>query len=65
VDRQASGLPLLVCPGCGYAWEPAGPEWTCEHLRALAEGCPECGSWLYVAELADPSHGHGPREVDG
>lgn len=46
---------VLICQGCRYAFEPAGSDWTPEYMRALAGGCPECGDWLYLGELADPS----------
>jgi hypothetical protein len=65
VDRQALAVRVLVCQGCGYAWEPAGPGWTAEHLHALAQGFPECGDWLYLGELADPPHVPYPRKADG
>lgn len=44
---------VLICEGCRYAWEPLAAEWTTDHLRAFAAGCPECGDWLYLGELAD------------
>jgi hypothetical protein len=48
---------VLICAGCGYGWEPDGPQWTEEHLRALSAGCPECGDWLWLGELAGTALG--------
>jgi hypothetical protein len=46
---------VLTCAGCRYAWEPAEGPWTAEHLQAFATGCPQCGDWLYLGQLANPA----------
>jgi hypothetical protein len=55
--RPATAAPdrrmVLICESCRYAFEPLW-QWTAEHLQALADGCPECGDWLYLGELVDP-----------
>ncbi len=56
VVTDANSRVVLICAGCRYAFDPLG-DWTAEHLQAFAGGCPECGDWLYLGELADP----GPR----
>lgn len=55
--------PVLICQGCRYAWEPAAPDWTAEHLQALSSGCPECGDWLYLGEIAPPDPTPNPRSA--
>jgi hypothetical protein len=50
VDRRI----VLICAGCRYAWEPADEPWSAEHLQAFCTGCPVCGDWLYLGELANP-----------
>jgi hypothetical protein len=55
--RAVAGLDgvqlVLVCQGCRYAWEPTASTFTPEQLRPLAGGCPQCGDWLFLGELAD------------
>lgn len=45
---------VLICAACRYAWEPLSGTWTAEDRQAFAAGCPECGDWLFLGELADP-----------
>jgi hypothetical protein len=53
---------VLICQGCRFGWEPTGPDWSGEHLQALSNGCPECGDWLYLGEIAPPDP--TPRSAD-
>lgn len=52
---------VLICQSCRYAWEPASLEWTADYLRALSAGCPECGDWLYLGEIAERQDVASPR----
>ncbi|GAA3219474.1 hypothetical protein GCM10017691_02950 [Pseudonocardia petroleophila] len=62
LEAVVEGHPVLICQGCRFAWEPTGPDWTGEHLQALSNGCPECGDWLYLGEIAPPDP--TPRSAD-
>lgn len=55
--------PVLICQGCGYVWEPLASDWTAEHRQGLADGCPECGDWLYLAEVAHLDPMSSPRRA--
>jgi hypothetical protein len=41
---------VLICAGCRHGWEPLENR-TADHRWVLAHGCPDCGDWLYLAEL--------------
>lgn len=55
--------PVLICQGCRFAWEPDAREWSAEHIQALAAGCPECGDWLYLGEIAPADSTPIPRSA--
>ncbi|MDN5931798.1 hypothetical protein ACVGOW_00945 [Pseudonocardia saturnea] len=59
----AKPRPVLICESCRYAWEPAVPSWTAEHVQALSNGCPECGGWLYLGEIAPTNPTPTPRSA--
>jgi len=43
---------VLVCTACSYVWEPAAV--TSDEFAALVRrGCPECGNWIWLGELAE------------
>lgn len=44
--------PVLACQGCSYAWEPGTTE-VAEFDGLMREGCPDCGDWLWVGEVAE------------
>lgn len=52
---------VLVCQGCRYAVEPVGSD----DLHAVTDGCPECGDWLYLGDLADHPPVPRPRRAEG
>jgi len=43
---------LLVCQRCEYAWEPVLFD-SADRAEAMSMGCPDCGDWLWFAELAE------------
>lgn len=43
---------VLVCSTCQDTWEPAAS--SAEEFAALvAAGCPGCGGWVWLGELAE------------
>jgi hypothetical protein len=49
---QPLRTPVLTCQSCPYAWEPGTTERT-ELDELMRTGCPECGDWLWLNELAE------------
>jgi hypothetical protein len=47
---------LLVCTDCQHAWEPdlLDPS---DRAEAMSIGCPLCGGWTWIGELAQPGEG--------
>ena len=48
---------LLVCTDCQHAWEPDLLDPT-NQAEAMSIGCPLCGGWTWVGQLAEPSEPH-------
>jgi Zn finger protein HypA/HybF involved in hydrogenase expression len=50
---------VLACTTCQTTWEPDLID-----VAAGNTGCPTCGGWTWIAQLAEPdrvtSSGHGP-----
>jgi hypothetical protein len=42
---------VLICAGCGRTWEPVEGRMA-DRAWVLAGGCPACGDWFYLTELA-------------
>ncbi len=42
---------VLLCQSCRYAVEATAPD----GQRALIDGCPDCGDWLFLGDLTDPA----------
>ena len=40
---------VLLCQSCRYAVEATAPD----GQRALIDGCPDCGDWLFLGDLAE------------
>jgi hypothetical protein len=53
--REPEPRVVLLCQGCRYGWEPHDAAWNEDYLRALSNGCPECGDWLYLGQLTIPA----------
>jgi Zn-finger nucleic acid-binding protein len=49
---------VLVCESCPYAWEPGTAD-RAEVDSLIQDGCPDCGGWLGVGEIAE--HGGGDQ----
>lgn len=43
---------VLVCSTCRDTWEPAAVDAE-EFAGLVADGCPECGGWVWLGELAE------------
>jgi len=43
---------VLVCADCPYVWEPAALSGE-EFADLIRTGCPECGGWVWLGELAE------------
>lgn len=54
---------VLLCQSCRYAIEATAPD----GQRALIDGCPDCGDWLFLGDLTDtnaePSPIPAPRKA--
>lgn len=48
----AGSAVLLVCTECDHAWEVSSGEVVGESAAAGSTGCPLCGGWTWVGELA-------------
>lgn len=50
---------VFTCTGCGFTYEPA-----VEDLDAGRTGCPDpdCGGWMFWAELVVPAAGRDARK---
>jgi len=46
---EQPGRVVLGCTGCEHVYEPDLDAW----VRADT-GCPRCGGWTFIAELAEP-----------
>ncbi len=52
MGQQAFVVPVLVCQGCPYAWEPGTTD-RAEFDWLMREGCPHCGDWLWCGEVVE------------
>ncbi|MFC5996742.1 hypothetical protein ACFQE5_21265 [Pseudonocardia hispaniensis] len=43
---------VIVCQACPYVWEPARTERR-EFEVLVRDGCPDCGGWVWLGELAE------------
>lgn len=48
---------VLVCTECRAIWEPTSGSGIAEAGAIVRDGCPSCGGWSWVGELADPNTG--------
>lgn len=46
---------VLCCTACQRAWQPAATTWD----ELSSSGCPDCGGWTWIGELAGPGLGIG------
>jgi hypothetical protein len=49
---EPTGL-LLVCTDCEHAWEPGLLD-PSDRAEAMSIGCPRCGGWVWIGQLAEP-----------
>ena len=50
---------VLLCQTCRYAVEATAPD----GQRALVDGCPDCGDWLFLGDLAETTTLPTPRKA--
>lgn len=50
---------VLLCQNCRYAVEATAPD----GQRALIDGCPDCGDWLFLGDLAETTPIPAPRKA--
>ena len=53
-----AGVPsvVLVCTACQHIWEPDLLD-PADRVEAASTGCPLCGGWTWIGQIAEPSHG--------
>jgi hypothetical protein len=54
-DARAPSV-VLVCTPCQHTWEPDLLD-PADRSEAASTGCPLCGGWTWIGQIAEPDHG--------